>query len=543
MAKHKKRNLRRNSSLSLLLLLIPLAVGVAAILLIFTGVYQDDLGKLGSKRLETQNWQQAEKVLVDKMPQYERKFAYYKLKERQDINIVSEHFGVPTAKLAALNPGTLISGTTIKVTPVESPLKPIAQTNGKLAQARVIEEGTLIRVKQDFKNERVITNLAELSNFLAPYKVFEKFGEKNYRLLRPLAIEDNIRIDITNTTVAKLELRSSPNDITCLCVENIDLLIKGVEITSYDPTKKGPDTNPNDQRSFIRALKSSRMDIIDSKITYLGNSLSSAATSNVAIQKEGGTYGISWRIPDDMLGVDIVTGWVENTTFHKNHFGSYTFGASGMVWKSNTFSENDVYGLDPHDDSNNALVEDNVFANNGKHGFIVSKRCNYNVIRNNVSYGNKLHGYMLHQDSVYNIIENNVAYDNFDNFAIYASNFNTIKSNKSFNPRGSHIRINEQSVNTYITNNTIAGGKKAVYLYGDAKNVYITNNTIQSVSDVLATNNAKNVFFGHNTISSLGYKFLPNDRVVFGPNEVSERSVQLPPGVHSIKQAGLKETK
>jgi parallel beta-helix repeat protein len=314
-----------------------------------------------------------------------------------------------------------------------------------------------------------------------------------------------------------------------LCVENAELLIKGVKVTSYDPAIKGPDTNQNDERSFLRALKSARMDIIDSDISFLGNGLD---TSNAPIQREGGTYGISWRIPDDMLGVEIVTGWVQGTDFHNNHFGSYTYGASGMVWDGNRFYNNDVYGLDPHDDSNNALIQNNVFDHNGKHGFIVSKRCNYNIIRNNVSHDNALHGYMLHQDSAYNVFDNNIAYNNTDNFAIYASDFNMVKNNKSYNPRGSHVRVNAQSNNTFITGNTFAGGGNGVYAYGNTVNTYVADNTFQSTKNIVLTNGAKNVFIGNNTLDRLGYKVKNGDRIIFGPNTIASNSLSLPDGVN-----------
>jgi parallel beta-helix repeat protein len=243
---------------------------------------------------------------------------------------------------------------------------------------------------------------------------------------------------------------------------------------------------------------------------------------------EGGVYGASWRISSKTLGQNLTTGWVEKSTFDHNHFGAYTFGASGMTWKSNTFMKNDVYGLDPHDDSNNSLIEDNVFSDNGKHGFIVSKRCNYNIIRDNISYNNKSHGFMLHQDSAYNLIENNVAYKNFDNFVVYASNYNTIRKNKSYDPIASHVRVNQQSNNTFITNNEMFGGPRGIYLYDGTQAVYVGKNAIHGVRKELQTDGARNTIYARNTNDAINYEIAAGDRMIFGENNITHRDYTTP---------------
>ncbi len=519
--------------LSLLLLLIPVVTGIGILIFVFSNTYRVGLGRLGADRLITTDWGVADKAFKVHQPTPGRKYAYYRLKEGQNVQNVAAHFSVNPQKLAALNPGTLAAGATVKITPLEAPFQPIKQTNGLLSQARIIEQNGIVRVKNDFKFPKVVTNMPELVHLLMPYGVFEQTGPKSYRMNKSVSIEENIRIDITGDTVDQLELTSAPHNALCLCFQNSEALIQNTSITSYEPNLKGPDTVQTDERSFVRAYASARMDVISSKVSYLGNGLD---ISTNPVQNEGGTYGISWRIPKGGLGIDLATGWVEGNTFYKNYYGSYSFGASGMVWRKNHYLENDIYGLDPHDDSNNALVEDNIFERNHKHGFIISKRCNYNVIRNNVSFGNKLHGFMIHQDSVYNVIENNVAYDNTDNYVIFASDYNTIRNNRSFNPRGSHIRINAGAVNTYITNNELYGGSRGIYVYGGARNIYVANNRIQQVGQVLATNGAQNVFLADNTIAGLYFKMANNDRIIFGPNQVADTIPALPSGVSEVEK-------
>jgi len=496
-------------------------LGIGVIVFLFTQSYRESLVRSGSERLITKNWEVAEDSFLESQPNYTRKFAFYQLKENENLNKVAEHFSVDINRLRELNPGEPIAGTTIKVPPIESQLEPVDAVSSNLANLRVDEDKGFIRVKNDYKFKTINLKIPDLAEYLKSYGVFTKDNDKEYTLNKPLLLEENIRLDITQDTVEKLNLKSNPGgEIVCLCFKNASGLIKNVTVTSLNTRTREPDYDYKDKRSYIRALASSRLDIVNSTVSYLGTALEKNPTN--PIQREGGTYGASWRISDDSLGKDLVTGWVENSVFDHNHFGAYTFGASGMMWKGNIFENNDVYGLDPHDDSNNALIENNTFRNNGKHGFIVSKRCNYNIIRNNKSHDNGLHGFMLHQDSAFNTLENNLAYNNTDNFAIYASNYNMVKNNQSYDAKGSHVRVNAGSTNTYIINNKFYGGNKGVHAY-DAKNIYVSNNTYRYLKYNLKTNNVYNLLFANNVIEDLAYKLDKEDRLIFGPNTVDTK--------------------
>lgn len=527
---HVRRGIRHNLKPALIIIAIPILVGAGVLTMFLSGRYNNALTTAGSQRLVTQNWEAADRAFADRQPEYERKFAYYKLKEGQTLSSVANYFSVDEKKLSELNPGLIVAGATIKVPPVEHPLAPTSGANGKLGSAVVTEDHGLLRIRQAYKFELAITTIPELKNFLQRYSAIEQTGDKTYRINRAISLEGNIRLDITPETVTRLELKSAPGDITCLCGDEASMLLKDVTVTSYDPTTGKPDTTFADERAFVRA-KNGRMDALNVDFSYLGNDLPDAQKASERVnqaQKEGGTYGVSWRISDDLLGVEIATGWVEKSRFEKNHFGAYTYGASGMMWRNNYFAHNDVYGLDPHDDSNNAMVENNVFDHNGKHGFIVSKRCNYNIIRNNTSTNNKLHGFMLHQDSDYNVIENNVSYGNVDNYVIYASDYNTIRNNIGYNARSSHVRINEGSRNNFVTNNTFLGGRRGVFIYGETSNVYIAGNKQLVGKEVLMTEGARNVLFVRNTLNALSYRISKQDRLIFGPNTVQTEPPIIP---------------
>jgi hypothetical protein len=528
--KRRSIGLLSNTRPTLILMLLPILVGFGTLAIVGTGLYSANLANLSNNRLVTPNWESARDALKAAQPEYIRQFAYYKVKEGQTIEDIARYFSVSVQTLTTLNPGIIATGTNIKVPPVEKPYEPTAGSNGTINEAVVTDDAGILRIQQKYRLKRqIITTIPELAAFLAPYKAIDKTGPATYRINRMISIDGNIRLDITSKTVKKLELRSQPNNITCLCMDESSALLDGVEVVSYDPATKGPDLDASDGRSFVR-MKNGRMDVLNSKFTYLGNGLEGLKANSKIYppQREGGVYGVSWRISDDQLGSKIATGWVEGSQFAYNHFGAYTYGASGMTWRNNHFYKNEVYGLDPHDDSNNALVENNFFDSNGKHGFIVSKRCNYNIIRNNTSYNNKLHGFMLHQDSAYNVIENNVSYGNVDNYVIYDSNYNMIRNNVGYAARSSQVRINKKSGNTYILNNQFYGGKRGIFLYDGVLTTYVANNELHGVGKELSTRGAQGIVFEGNIVDNLNYDIPSTDRLIFGINTVQAKAVTIP---------------
>lgn len=524
------KGLRRNLRPTIVLLLIPIGVGLFTLSLVLSGLYYKVLAEIGNQHLVTPGWDAAATSMQAAQPNYERKFAYYKVKEGQTLEAVATFFGVRLEELARLNPGQIVAGVTIKVPPIEKPYEPMAGANGRISQAAVVDNNGLIRITQKYSlAQPAVTTIPELMAFLAPYGAIEQTGPLSYRLNKAISLQGDIRLDMTPATIKKLEIKSASGQTLCLCMDESSALLKDIEVTTYDPATNKPDENYADGRSFIR-MKNGRMDVLTSRLHHLGTSLDQKGIDSKTrpVEAEGGMYGMSWRISKETLGSQIATGWVEGSSFDHNHFGAYTFGASGMMWKANLFADNDVYGLDPHDDSNNALVEDNIFYRNKKHGFIVSKRCNYNIIRNNISMDNTYHGYMLHQDSAYNLIENNVSYNNADNFVIYQSNFNAIHNNKSYIARLSHVRINQESANSFVTGNEFEGGRRGIYVYGGASNVLVTQNTVHGPEKSLATNGANNVLFADNNIDHINYDIAPNDRLIYGTNTINSRNAVIP---------------
>jgi parallel beta-helix repeat protein len=533
------KDYRQNSTL---LIFIPIIAAVFTFYYMFGSGFMTGLANRGNSRLVTEGWQAAQTSLSTEKPQYGTKFAYYKLQQGQDLAWAASHFSVNLKKLQQLNPGTAVWGTTIIMPPLEKPFTPVPAEQLGAGGTTVTQTQGTVYVNNRFVSPKASLTLPQLMDLTQSYGAITQLGPKTFLINKPLYVQNNIRLDITDATVTTLLLRSSPDfDITTLTFQSSEALIKGVRISSYDPATKKEDTNVADGRSFLRAYQNSRMDMIDSQAGYLGMTLAQiqdpAIRAKAPFISQGGVYGVSWRIGTGLYGSNIATGWVEKSNFTHNHIGAFTFGASGMMWRANLFDKNEVYGLDPHDDSNNATIEYNRFVANGKHGFIVSKRCNYNVIRNNIAVDNKLHGFMLHEDSNYNIIENNISVGNVDNFVIYGGSFNSVSNNKSYNPRGSHVRINQPSYQNYVTGNTFYGGKKGVYLYDGVNGVDISGNTFYNVRNQLTTSGVARILYANNQSNGLGYAIAGHDRVAFGINKINRKpGISLSP-LESLKQA------
>ena len=270
--------------------------------------------------------------------------------------------------------------------------------------------------------------------------------------------------------------------------------INSTKITSWDENVSGPDTDYFNGRAFIHVRSrldgdgvtpiESRMDIRNSDVGHLGYPGSEA-------------YGLSWKVlGKDTVGPEIfdnvgVYGDVVNSEIHDNYFGVYTYGAEAMTFINNEVYNNTMYGLDPHDDSDNLLIDGNYVHHNGYHGIIGSQRCNNLTITNNTSNNNGGNGIMLHRNTNYSLVEGNETYNNIDSgIAIFDSHNNQILNNiAKYNKRG--IRFSVGSSNNDIENNSFSENNDyGIYFYrgsdiptsGDGKPKFNTfrNNTANS---------------------------------------------------------------
>jgi poly(beta-D-mannuronate) C5 epimerase len=122
------------------------------------------------------------------------------------------------------------------------------------------------------------------------------------------------------------------------------------------------------------------------------------------------------------------TGWLLNSQFVDNLYGFYCYEADDVVILGNTYRDNIVYGIDPHDRSRRLIIAHNdVFGTHKKHGIILSREVNDSWIIYNRTYNNQLSGIVLDRASVNNLLAYNETYKNrSDGMTLYESGNNLL---------------------------------------------------------------------------------------------------------------------
>ena len=399
----------------------------------------------------------------------------YEVKPNDSLVDIAKQFNIDLQDLIKFNasvlpnPNIITSGLILNVPLGEIPYSPVTEYKQKSTLPKLITTYNPKTNTIEVNGRGKIVTLSDIRALLGN-EYIKEVSTKEWYLSANLHIGTGVSLKLNKNEVEWLKLESNKDGFVWLRTFDGRISIDGVKVTSWDKYLKSVDKKYTDGRSYILAKHDARMDVTNAELAYLGYFPPPTSV--------GGSFGVSWKIMNDSFGQYLVTGEVRNSKFHHNYYGSYTFGATGMVWQGNEFYENVQYGLDPHDYSNNFLVENNKAYNNGNHGIIFSIRCFNNLLRNNLSYNNKGHGIMHHGDSNNNIVENNTVYGNTDGIALYNSSQNVIKNNKIYNnQRG--LRANTKSQSNSIESNQISENLQyGIYLYGKASSNLILKNTI-----------------------------------------------------------------
>jgi hyaluronan synthase len=404
-------------------------------------------------------------------------------------SIVNAETKVPLGRLTLLTVGQQIA---IPVEDLRNPLSStiIPNTFAKPPRVTFDAASNTIFVKQAGS----IATLTKISRSLSfiNRRLLEQTAPGEWILRANLYIGKDVTLVLDEKDVTYLKIKSDENGFIWLRSESGSILISKTKITSWDEKNNAPDSNYADGRSYITAKNDGRMDIIDSELGYLGYVGAPRRGGQF-----GGSYGVSWKLKGKSLHDRLLTGIVRGNKFHDNYFGAYTYGITGMIFQENEFYDNIQYGLDPHDDSNNMLIENNLSHNNGNHGIIISKRCFDNKIINNTSFDNRLHGIMIDRESNNNLIQGNTVYENVDGITIYQSSKNIVLDNNIHNNKKG-IRLNVDSVGNFFENNTIAENAYGMYVYGNSRNNIFVNNTMRGSEIGITLKNASQNTFLNN---------------------------------------------
>lgn len=236
------------------------------------------------------------------------------------------------------------------------------------------------------------------------------------------------------------------------------LFVRDTKITGWDEKTNGPALfkSPKEFRPFLLAWGGTETYITNSKMASFGYANSKS-------------YGvsISQYTPNmaKVLKRAEPTGWIIDSEFSDMWYGFYCYETTGFVIKGNTYKDNIVYGIDPHDRSHGLIIADNtVYGTKKKHGIIISREVNDSFIFNNRSYDNKLSGLVIDRNSVNNLIADNEIYRNHtDGITLYESGDNLLWGNKVIANRRHGIRV-RNSVNIRLyENSAMANGLTGVY--------------------------------------------------------------------------------
>ncbi|WP_330213551.1 mannuronan 5-epimerase AlgG [Pseudomonas sp. Z18(2022)] len=253
------------------------------------------------------------------------------------------------------------------------------------------------------------------------------------------------------------ELRLS-QEAGSFLINDGQLFVRDTRITGWREKANGPATfqSPKEFRPFLLAWGGTETYIANSKMASFG--YANSKSYGVSISQYTPNMAKVLKRPEP-------TGWIVDSEFSDMWYGFYCYETTGFVLKGNTYKDNIVYGIDPHDRSHGLIITDNtVYGTKKKHGIIISREVNDSFIFNNRSFDNKLSGLVIDRNSVNNLIADNEIYRNHtDGITLYESGDNLLWGNKVISNRRHGIRI-RNSVNIRLYENVaMANGLTGVY--------------------------------------------------------------------------------
>ncbi|WP_339436095.1 MULTISPECIES: mannuronan 5-epimerase AlgG [unclassified Pseudomonas] len=253
------------------------------------------------------------------------------------------------------------------------------------------------------------------------------------------------------------ELRLS-QEAGSFLINDGQLFVSDTKVTGWSEKANGPALfkSAKEFRPFLLAWGGTETYISNTKMASFG--YANSKSYGVSISQYTPNMAKVLKRPEP-------TGWIIDSEFSDMWYGFYCYETTGFVIKGNTYKDNIVYGIDPHDRSHGLIIADNtVYGTKKKHGIIISREVNDSFIFNNRSYDNKLSGLVIDRNSVNNLIADNEIYRNHtDGITLYESGDNLLWGNKVIANRRHGIRV-RNSVNIKLYENTaMANGLTGVY--------------------------------------------------------------------------------
>lgn len=362
------------------------------------------------------------------------------------------------AKIVRSKPGKI----SVRRMMQENALKDFIGGDNKMAEWVVRQHG----IPQAVFLDDGYMNLKDLAKKVPKYVIETSPGV--YLAKIPIVVGQKGILEIDKQTQ---ELRLSQEGGAFL-VNDGRMFISDTKVTGWREKENGPATfrSPKEFRPFLLSWGGTETYIVNTKMASFG--YANSKSYGVSISQYTPNMAKVLKRPEP-------TGWIIGSEFSDMWYGFYCYETNDFVVKGNTYKDNIVYGIDPHDRSHRLIIADNtVYGTKKKHGIIISREVNDSFIFNNRSYDNKLSGLVIDRNSVNNLIAYNEIYKNHtDGITLYESGDNLLWGNKVISNRRHGIRI-RNSVNIRLYENvSMANGLTG--LYGHIKDLSDTDRDIK----------------------------------------------------------------
>ncbi|VVP13013.1 Mannuronan C5-epimerase [Pseudomonas fluorescens] len=349
------------------------------------------------------------------------------------------------AKIVRTKPGKI----SVRRMMQEDALKDFIGGDNKMAEWVVRQHG----IPQAIFIDDGYMNLKDLVKKV-PKQYFSETSPGVFLAKLPIVVGNKGILEIDKQTQ---ELRLS-QEAGSFLVNDGQLFVRDTKITGWREKENGPATfkSANEFRPFLLSWGGTQTYIANSKMASFG--YANSKSYGVSISQYTPNMAKVLKRPEP-------TGWIIGSEFSDMWYGFYCYETEDFVVKGNTYKDNIVYGIDPHDRSHGLIIADNtVYGTKKKHGIIISREVNDSFIFNNRSYDNKLSGLVIDRNSVNNLVAYNEIYKNHtDGITLYESGNNLLWGNKVISNRRHGIRI-RNSVNIRLYENlAIANGLTGVY--------------------------------------------------------------------------------
>ncbi len=275
-------------------------------------------------------------------------------------------------------------------------------------------------------------------------RYMEKNSDGSYIIRLPLVVRPGATLEIRDQTLRLSEERGAflANDSWLFVIDST--------IIGWREKANGPATyqSKSSFRPFFVGWGGSETFVLGSDFASLGYNQSKSYGFTVAQYSKYDNKKLQRGAPH---------AWLIESTFRDIYYGFYCYEAEDVAIVNNTYKDNIVYGIDPHDYSSNLLIAGNdVYGTIEKHGIIISREVNDSWIIDNHSHHNGLSGIVLDRQSSNNVVANNVVHENQgDGIGLYESPDNLLWGNRLMNNLRNGIRV-RNSTNVGVFHNIAA---------------------------------------------------------------------------------------